>query len=219
MKKIENRYLNLMGAPWSPTQPDARLTLSNCFAAAASAAIICSASFVNPSVKDNALLYLLEGAAGSATAVYLRGKLRTIEAEQLSSANQQLVIDTQPDKNTPPTSPDILGRIHALKHQYMYGLPPFGVAGAGLGFSLAATHTWTLFTDSKAAMIVFVAYFMPVMFIHSSDVLSRYRQFNKIANLEWAISDRGDAVHKFQQEEIKNLNVAHGAALVPIRLN
>lgn len=215
MAKIENRYLNLMGAPWTPDKPKSSITLTNYFAAAATSLAIFGAAQINPNTQQQAPVHLLEGIVGAAIAVGLMRRTRKEEAERLSSRFETLVIDTKPDQSTPPTSQDILSRTHALCTEYKHNgsFLSRSLRGALVDTLLGASDMQYLLTAADRPLHV-PALFMPYFVVHASDIVMRYRQLKNIESGKWVITDQGDAVQNFQ--DLKREVFANGNVPVPV---
>ena len=122
-KNLQNRYLNLAGATWSPEKPDRVLSIGGYFAVAAMAGVVHLGAIFNPKVEQNEISYLGTGLVGSILTVGLRSFLRRrLEAPAISSHHDRLVIDTSPDKGSPPTSPDILQKVKKYESLYQLAL-------------------------------------------------------------------------------------------------
>ncbi len=214
-KKIDNRYLNLAGAPWTPTNPNQGLMLANYFAAAATTLCIWGAAASNPHISSKEASFLAsETMVVSLGISFLFARGRRSEAKKFSSNPSMYVINTQPDKDTAPTSSQILGRIkeqldtyRKSDHALIYGM------------ALASPVMAGFIAKSDPSSMIHNAIFsamMPLITTASFDIFARHRQLHKIANLEWVISDRGDAVGKFRDNERDKLAADKQVARVSV---
>lgn len=215
MVKAVNRYLNLAGAPYTPNKPKATITLANSFTAVATGLTIFGAAYVNPTVEKNHLIYFGEGALGSTLALYFCRKRRRDEAEKLSSGSHQLVIDTAPDKSTPPTSEAILSRALELKSRYNTHSSSnwYTLSAASYDLGLAAFDATLLLSSANP---YFYAFFMSYFATKSVDIFTRNRQLNKILDLKWTVTDQGNAIRSFQKDEVTKLANSPQAVKSPI---
>lgn len=214
-KKIDNQYLNLAGAPWTPANPNQGLMLANYFAAAATTLCIWGAAASNPNINSKqASLLAGESLLISLGISFLFARVRRTQAGEISSNPSMYVINTQPDKDTAPTSSQILGRINEQldtyrksDHALIYGM------------ALASPVMAGFIAKSDPSSMIHNAIFsamMPLITTASFDIFARHRQLHKIANLEWVISDRGDAVGKFQKHERDKLAADKQVARFPV---
>lgn len=199
-EKIDNRYLNLAGAPWTPTNPDQGLMLANYFAAAATTLCIWGAAVSNPNISGKAASLLASEAVIVSLGVsFLQVRSRRVQAKKITNHPSLYVIDTQPDNNTAPTSSTILGKINEQLETYKKSDQAL-IYGMAAATPIMAGFISRSSPDSLIHNAIFAA-MMPLLTVASLDIGVRHRQFQKIADLKWVISDRGDAVGKFQDAE------------------
>lgn len=216
MASIQNRYLNLMGAPWSPEKPQRTIMLAGYFAAAATGLLIYGAAAVNPHLEKNQLASLFCGLAGCATTGAIRRYARRNETNHIGGSRPELVIDTMPEKGTPPTSALILGRVNDIWYG-SWGRPgryDMNLHTPAIDLACIGLNCVGLF--SVAVQNVFVpAYFAGFSLMHMADFMSRYRQLKKVRDLEWVISDENDALRQFRTKQSES--AVNTAAPVPAR--
>ena len=191
-KKPQNRYLNLAGATWSPERPDRVLSMGGYFAVAAMVGVIHLGAIFNSKVEQNEISYLGAGLAGSILTVGLSSFLRRrLEAPKISSHHDHLVIDTSPDKGSPPTSPDILQKVKRYERLYQLALVNYAPL---MGSTMVSVYKLFNGNSTSGDMLV-----TGVILSLMSEHAFRYRQLHKITQGNWVVVDQGSAIRKFQE--------------------
>lgn len=192
-KESQNRYLNLAGATWSPEKPDRVLSMGGYFAVAAMVGVIHLGAIFNSKVEQNEASYLGAGLSGAALSIGLCSFVRRrIEAPEISSNHDCLVIDTSPDPGSPPTSPDMLRQVGSYERLYQLSLANYAPL---MGVTTGSIYKF--FNGNSEVGSLFVAgIILSLMLEHAF----RYRQLHKITQGNWVITDQGSAIGKFQEE-------------------
>ncbi len=213
-KKLDNQYLNLAGAPWTPTNPSQGITLANYFAAAATTLCIGGAAALSPHLSGKEASALAsEAALVTMASAFYCARVRRRQAQNISKQADHLVINTSPDTSTPPTSPKILTEVVKFRDSHAGGAFVYYLTSTML--QAIPTYVATISMAPKDYIGLTAAYGFTMMIC--SDALARQRQFQKIVDLEWVISDRGDAVGKFQNHERDKLVADKQVARVPVQ--
>ena len=94
-KKLDNQYLNLAGAPWTPTNPSQGITLANYFAAAATTLCIGGAAALSPHLSGKEASALAsEAALVTMASAFYCARVRRRQAQNISKKADHLVINT-----------------------------------------------------------------------------------------------------------------------------
>ena len=117
------------------------------------------------------------GSAFGATIVLLSNFIQTgiyrVVEGVVHSGNSKLCIDTQPDRNTPPTKPDQLSK--AKLSRAMYGI--WATVSLGYDCYRGINNPQNIITDALSDLSIYTRFY------------KGFERFNKVAKGEWVIVD------------------------------